>query len=130
MIPLLILKTKVRFAIMYMKDKRACIFADKIHSKPSDKLVLAPFFDRIITENFIQDQIKLQKYKTRKAVWCFNRTSLSCSLFTPPVFLVYCSRGDPHNQILAASASVDFLPWFLVLLDEMLHMGKYPQSIL
>ena len=44
---------------MYMKDKRACIFGDKIHSKPCDKLVLAPFFDRNITESFIQDQIKL-----------------------------------------------------------------------
>jgi len=45
MILLLILKTKVGFAICTQKDKMACIFGDKIHSKPCDKLVLAPFFD-------------------------------------------------------------------------------------
>jgi len=73
---------------------------------------------------------KSTRLESLKAVWNFNNSSLSCTLFTPPAFLVYCSQGDHHNQIPAASASADFPPWFLVLLDETLHMGKYPQSIL
>ena len=47
-------KNRSAICNMCMKDKRACVFGDKINSKPCDKIVLAPFFGRNITANFIQ----------------------------------------------------------------------------
>jgi hypothetical protein len=122
-----------------MKDKRACVFGDEMNSKPCVILALAPLFDKYDSQFYSGQNYLIQAEEEEGcmvfssyqfALYTVHPTSLSCIMFTLPACLVYCSQDDPRNQIPAASASVDFLPWFPVLLDEMLHMGKYLQSIL